>query len=53
MAISKVASHRLLCCVPTLYVHIPESCFSNVKCNHTERLIFVRLLVRLLNFTTS
>jgi len=24
MAISKVASHRLLCCVPTLYVHMSK-----------------------------
>jgi len=28
MAISKVESHRLLCCVSTLYVYISMSCSS-------------------------
>ena len=46
MAISKVASHCLLCCVPTLYVHMSKCCFINVTSKHEERLIFDRLSVR-------
>jgi len=46
MAISKVASRRLLCCVPTLYVYMSKCCFINVKSKHEERLIFDRLFVR-------
>ena len=53
--IKKIASHRLLCCVPTLYVHM--CCFINVKSKHDERLIFDRLFVRVflrqLNFPKS
>ena len=43
MAISKVASHRLLSCVPTLYllyVYMSKCCFINVKSKHEEKLIF-------------
>ena len=31
MAISKVASHRFLCCVPTVYVYMVKCYFINVK----------------------
>jgi len=37
MAISKVASHRLLCCVPTLYVYMSKCYFINVNSKHEER----------------
>jgi len=54
---SKVASHRLLCCVPTLYVYMSKCYFINVKNKHEERLtfdrLFVRVFLRLLNFPTS
>jgi len=36
MAISKVASHRLLCCVPTLYVYMSKCYFINVKRKHED-----------------
>jgi len=44
MAISKVARHRLLCWVPTLYVHMSKCYFIKVTSKHEERLIFDRLL---------
>ena len=40
MAILKVVSHRLLCCVPTLYVYMSKCYFINIKSKHKERLIF-------------
>jgi len=44
MAISKVASRRLLCCILALYVYMPRCCFLNVNDNH-EIHIFDRLYV--------
>jgi len=46
MGISKVARHRLLCCVSTLYVYMSKVLLINVKSKHEERLIFDRLFVR-------
>jgi len=40
MAISKVASHRIPCCIPTLYVYMSMCCFINLKSKHEERLLF-------------
>jgi len=40
MAISKVASHHLLYCVPTLYVYMSKCYFINVKSKQEERLTF-------------
>jgi len=57
MAILKVESHRLLCCVPTLYVYMSKCYFINVKRKHEERhlfeRLFVRVFLRLLNFPKS